>query len=118
MTIVRPLNRFPVGYRNYLEKIIDDLHACQCTISKFIGDNPKRAIVREALNHASHYTCEYCTTKAGRTAVEAKSVTDIKGISEAITFLQEMSGPSRMSHKKEKHLEGLTALKKTHLNQK
>ena len=44
MTIVRPLNRFPVGYRNYLEKIIDDLHACQCTISKFIGDNPKRAI--------------------------------------------------------------------------
>ena len=29
-----------------------------------MGDNPKRAIAREALNHASLYACEYCFSKA------------------------------------------------------
>ena len=116
ITIIRPLNRFPVGYREYLQKIIDDLHACNCKITKFVGDNPKRAIVREALNHASHYACEYCTSKAGRSTIVQKPEQEVHDINEAIYFLQQMSGSSEMAREKEKHLQCLDDVKKIALH--
>ena len=112
LTIIRPLNRYPVGYREYLEPIINELHECHCKAKKFIADNPKRAIVREALNHASHYACEYCTAKAGRTKIQPKSDTDVQSIDNAITFLEQMSGSSKMCRSKDSHLRDLHDLKK------
>ena len=113
MTIIRPINRFPIGYRQYLDKIIKDLHSCHCTISQFIRDNPKRAIVREALNHAAHYACEYCISKAGRAIVQKTDQVEVAKITEAITFMQQLSGSSEMARTKDKHLQSLEELKKT-----
>ena len=112
LTIIQPVNRFPVPYREYLQEIINDLHSSNCQIAKFIGDNPKRAIVREALNHASHFACEYCTSKARRTEVISKSETDIASVNETINYLQNLSSSSSMANIKEKHLKSLIEIKK------
>ena len=84
-------------------------------ISKFIADNPKRAIVREALNHAAHYACEYCTSKATRTTIVPKPAKEIQKITAAINFLKNMSGSSEMANTKEQHLQSLYQLK-SHLS--
>ena len=112
MTIIQPVNRFPVPYRQHLEEIIHDIHACGHEITHFIGDNPKRAIVREALNHASHYACEYCSAKAGRTATIPKGEKDVQCVTDAITYLQNMTGSSKMADKTDIHLNSLMELKK------
>ena len=112
LTIVQPVNRFHVPYRPYLNTIINDLHDNQCKITHFIGDNPKRALIREALNHASHYACEYCESKASRTVSVPKADTNITNISDTIQYLQELSGSSRVVQTKDKHLKSLIELQK------
>ena len=47
----------------YLKDLVKDLCENRCHISMFIGDNPKRAEAREALQHSSLYACEYCFMK-------------------------------------------------------
>lgn len=66
LKIIRPLNKFHVPYKPQLQDILRDLEQTHCIIHCFIGDNPKRAIIREALNHASNYACEYCVSRAER----------------------------------------------------
>ena len=41
-------------------KLIHELHENGCKICFFIGDNPKRAIARNALQFNALYPCEYC----------------------------------------------------------
>ena len=43
--------------------MIDDLTENSVTIKAFIGDNPKRAEARAALQHGALYPCEYCFQK-------------------------------------------------------
>ena len=45
---------------------MDSLQNEQLIIRSFIGDNPKRAQVREALCHSAKFACEYCTNPAER----------------------------------------------------
>lgn len=63
LQIIRPIGKFKVDYRKYLDKFLTDICSCSCRISCFIGDNPKRAQAREALGHSSYYPCEYCACK-------------------------------------------------------
>lgn len=62
--LIRPLHKYRISYRPHLEAILNDLSDCHCILEALIADNPKRAMIREALNHASSYACEYCTSKA------------------------------------------------------
>ena len=62
--IVRPLNRYPVDNRHEFSSFLEDLNINSYQVTDFVGDNPKRSFVREALNHASYYACEYCDSKA------------------------------------------------------
>lgn len=64
LKIVRPLNKHKLDYKPLLLAILNSLHENGCPLFAFIADNPKRAIIREALNHASNYGCEYCNSKA------------------------------------------------------
>lgn len=66
LKIIRPLNKFFIPYKPHLQSILKDFEDCHCILKYFIGDNPKRSTVREALNHASNYACEYCVSKAER----------------------------------------------------
>ena len=115
MTIIQPVNRFSVPYRQYLSDIISDIHACEHKITHFIGDNPKRAIVREALNHASHYACEYCSVKAGRTATAPKGEKEVQCVTDTINYLQNLTGTSKMADINDTHLKSLIAVSYTHL---
>ena len=80
--IVRPLNKFPVDNRKHFKSVLDDISSNLCIIEQFVGDNPKRAIVREARSHGGYYACEYCIGKATHnihlTAAEEKEKNDRK----------------------------------------
>ena len=44
----------------HFKNVTDDMLANGIDISAVIADNPKRALIRNSLNHASTYPCEYC----------------------------------------------------------
>ena len=58
------MNKFPIDNRKQLEHFLQDIRGNDCILQDVIGDNPKRAILREARNHAGYYACEYCEGKA------------------------------------------------------
>lgn len=66
LKIIRPINKHRIPYKPHFKKVLDDLNECQCVLNAFIGDNPKRSVIREALNHASRFACEYCIAKAAQ----------------------------------------------------
>ena len=117
LNVFWPINRLPVGYHKYLSKIVQDLHTANCVIRHFIADNPKHTLVQEALNHASHYACEYCTAKAGRARIAPikESGQEVKGVMDAVQIFQEMSGTSTMAQRKNQHLQSLQELKKNEI---
>lgn len=66
LKIKRPQNKFRVHYKPHLQEIILTMYEAGCILHCFVGDNPKRSEIREALCHSSLYACEYCTSKAER----------------------------------------------------
>ena len=77
ITIIRPSEKYRVDSKKYLYQVIQDVLCNSCTITMFIGDNPKRAMARDAMGHSSFYACEYCFQKASR-FIEAFKKTDNK----------------------------------------
>ena len=61
--LVRPLAKFKVDHTKHLTDVINDILLNSFRILQFIGDNPKRAIVKKCKNHSSWYACEYCYAK-------------------------------------------------------
>ena len=58
--LVRPIARYRgIDNQQQLHYFVEDVSTVG-NISKFIGDNPKRAIARQSLSHSSTYPCEYC----------------------------------------------------------
>ena len=57
--------KFPPDGSPHLQAVTEDLSE-NYTITKFIGDNPKRSFVRNALSHSSLFACEYCFGHAVR----------------------------------------------------
>ena len=49
-----------------LKAILDGIKDANYSLTNFIADNLKRAVVKEVLNHASNFGCEYCFSKAVR----------------------------------------------------
>lgn len=64
LKIVRPVNKFNLSYKPQLESLLKNLNEWKVAIDAFIADNLKRSNIREFLNHASNFACEYCTSKA------------------------------------------------------
>lgn len=58
------MGKYKVDGKKYLKHFIDDLELNECLIKAFVGDNPKRANARCALQHSSLFACEYCYAKA------------------------------------------------------
>lgn len=112
LKIIRPLNKFNIDYKPQLQDILDSLHRCKCALKTVIGDNPKRAILREALNHSSNYACEYCTSKAVQysnnnpAALKEKKENDLKILKfeKEIRSLTSASGSTVGLKKKEEQI--------------
>ena len=64
LKIIRPVNKFLVNYKPHLRSILQSMAESNIFLKHFIGDNPKRSMIREALCHSSSYACEYCISKA------------------------------------------------------
>ena len=75
LKIVRPLLKDVINNRKELDEVVDDVNQNQCEVCHVIGDNPKRAILREAMNHASYYACEYCHSKASQMTQPSRNLT-------------------------------------------
>ena len=73
-TLVRPLQKYKVDNREYLEKFIRDLTIHDCLIKLFVGDNPKRAFVKYVLQHSSLYACDYCTVRASSHSINSDEI--------------------------------------------
>lgn len=74
-TIVRPVQKkYKVDPKPYFRDFINDLKNNDLIIKMFIGDNPKRALAREALCHSSLYACEYCSQRAASFVIFEKQV--------------------------------------------
>lgn len=58
--IVRPLTKTYKDPQNHLAIFLASLKDNGYKLKHFIADNPKRALARFCLNHASLYPCEYC----------------------------------------------------------
>lgn len=52
-----------INHTHHFNLVVNDIFENNLTITQFIGDNPKRALARGCLNHASWYACEYCFSK-------------------------------------------------------
>ena len=58
--ILRPIGKYCMDHKTFLDNFLTDLCINRCHIHSFIGDNPKRAFARDAKSHSSYYPCEYC----------------------------------------------------------
>lgn len=63
LRIVRPIDKSFNNHDDHLKIVLDDLLDVFIKILHYIGDNPKRALARLCLNHASLFPCEYCFSK-------------------------------------------------------
>ena len=62
--MIRPTNRYKYDEQEHIKYVLDDLDSADLILDDMILDNPKRAIVRCAKNHAALYACEYYKHKA------------------------------------------------------
>ena len=63
-----------MAQENYLQSVIKDLIDCAMLIKQYIADNPKRALAKMCLNHASLFPCEYCFAKGSRNKCDPKKL--------------------------------------------
>ena len=61
--LVKPAKKFKYDEQDHIKSTLNDVRNV-CHVKNAIFDNPKRAIARCALNHASTYACEYCESAA------------------------------------------------------
>ena len=100
LKIIRPLNKFPVPFKPQLHSILEDLFRNDSVLDQFIGDNPKRALLKEVLNHASLFGCDYCFGKAIQYAEKNSKVNEetkknvllIKKFEKQVSLLKQASG--------------------------
>lgn len=88
--IVRPLDKYKVKSRPYLQKFIEDLKENNITIKQFVGDKLKRSDVKETLGHSSYFACEYCIAKATSFVIsDKKSIERKKQIESQIRIIDQ-----------------------------
>ena len=63
LRIVKPIKKIDFDHTLHFNLALNDIYSSNCKVRYFIGDNPKRAIVRQCLSHSSWYPCEYCSCK-------------------------------------------------------
>lgn len=109
LKIIRPLNKFPIDYKPHFKSVLDNVLDCNCILAQFIADNPKCAIIREALNHASKYACEYWSSRAQQYAntlhklkEDEKIDLQIKHLEHDISIINNSASSSSSSEKKKK----------------
>ena len=64
LRIVRKLKKeAKIDNKKQLHLVLNDLYQNDCRLGELIADNPKRSNLKDVLNHASWFPCEYCSCK-------------------------------------------------------
>ena len=58
--IVRPIQKGYIDHQQQFASVISEVKENNLKIESFIADNPKRAFIRNSMQHSSKYACEYC----------------------------------------------------------
>ena len=58
--IVRPLSKNIVNHEEQFHSVLTAILTANLVLKAIIGDNPKRAFLRFALQHSARCACEYC----------------------------------------------------------
>lgn len=74
LRIIRPIDKTYVGLENHLQSVIDEMNLCFMLIKQYIADNPKRALAKMCLNHASVFPCEYCFARGSKNECAPKDL--------------------------------------------
>ena len=67
-TIVRPVQKYKLSPKPYFKDFLRDMTDNR-VVKIFSGDNPKRSMAKDVLNHASLFACDYCFTKGTSFAI-------------------------------------------------
>ena len=58
--MVRSVNRYKYNEQPHIREVLDSITENGLILDGVIADNPKRAVIRCAKNHAAKYACELC----------------------------------------------------------
>lgn len=58
--ILRPLRKDSINQHEQLREVLEAIGEENLIIKNVVGDNPKRAFLRNSLQHSSKFACEYC----------------------------------------------------------
>ena len=108
--MIRPTNRYKYDEQEHIKYVLDDLDSADLILDDMILDNPKRAIVRCAKNHAALYACEYCKHKAQYCADHKQKSDKVNNnqehcIKEQIEILKSKPGTTATKLKDDKNIQ-------------
>lgn len=63
MQIIRPIGKYKVNTKQYLDEFLTDVCANNCHIDAFVADSLKRSDARDCKGHSAYFPCEYCESK-------------------------------------------------------
>ena len=78
LKIVRHISKTFKDETDHLDDMISDMIQNFFKILQFIADNPKRALAKMCLNHASIFPCEYCFAQGIRALIQAATANSKK----------------------------------------
>lgn len=58
--IIRPLGKVTMNHKELFRDVLNDVMANELVIKTIVADNPKRAFLKEVLQHSAKFGCEYC----------------------------------------------------------
>ena len=61
--VVRPIGKFKLDTKHYLENFLTDVCSNDCHIDALVADSLKRSDARECKGHSAYFPCEYCESK-------------------------------------------------------
>lgn len=60
LRIIRPIIKDTVNHHEVLKSVLDDISEQNLIIKNIVGDNPKRAFMRDSMQHSAKFAYEYC----------------------------------------------------------
>lgn len=58
--IIRPIVKNQLNHHTQLESVLNSIAANDLRVHSFICDNPKRAFIKNSMQHSAKFGCEYC----------------------------------------------------------
>lgn len=113
LRIIRMVEKTFTEHQDHLRLVLSDLLSVYMKVKQFIADNPKRALARLCLNHASLFPCEYCFARGLKHHINPENMElFIKKIEMKRSIIQEKLRQLKDSNGSENEIKTLKQLEK------